>query len=183
MPRPCLTCSHESRDDIETALRAGDRPATIAANYSDLTEGAIRRHGQHMDRDSGVIVVRRGSETALQSALNVSGMVGELSNLYAAAQAVGEYAMNRGNEQTTLKAIQTQLGVLDSVRKLSDSERDADEANANASAAEDLRRLTLALRAVLPDFPSAGQALASKLEDLGEWQAASAIRQISRPVN
>ena len=180
--RPCLTCEHASRDDIERDLRAGDRPAVIAERHTDLSEAAIRRHSQHMDTGSTAIVVRRGSETALEGALQTSGMIGELSNLYSAAQAVGNFAMTRGNEVTTLKALQTQLSVLDSLRKLSEAERGDKDAVANAGAAEDLRKLTTALRAVLPQFPVAGESLAVKLEELGEWQAAGAIRQLSRPV-
>lgn len=180
MARPCLTCEDERRDDIEMALKAGDRPVVVAANFPPLTEGAVRRHSAHMDRDTGTIVVRKNAETALQQAMSSTGLIAELSSLYATAEAVGKYAMNRGNEQTTLKALQTQLSVIDSVRKLSESERSADEASANAGAAEDLRRLTVALRAVLPRFPEAGAALAEHLEQAGEWHAGAAIRQLVR---
>lgn len=180
MARPCTVCEHELRDEIEQQVRAGDRPATVALKYTDLSEGSIRRHSAHMDRDTGTIVVRKNAETVLQQAMNSAGLIAELSSLYATAEAVGRYAMNRGNEQTTLKALQTQLSVIDSVRKLSESERSADEASANAGAAEDLRRLTVALRAVLPRFPEAGAALAEHLEQAGEWHAGAAIRQLVR---
>lgn len=179
MARPCNTCEHASRDDIEKALRAGDRPSVIATHYPDLTEGSIRRHGQHMEETTGdAIIVRTNTESALQNAMNSSGLIAELSTIYASAQAVGTYAMNRGNEQTTLKALQTQLSVIDSVRKLSESERGADEAVANAGAADDLRRLVSALKIALPAHPQAGEAIAEALEQSGEWHAAASIRQL-----
>lgn len=180
MPRPCLTCEHDNKEDIETDLRAGDRPTIIALKYPDLSEGAIRRHAQHMDADGSAIVVRKGSEMALESALQTSGLISELSDLYSSAQAVGTYAMRRGSESTALKALQTQLSVLDSLLKLKRDDKEAESATANASAAEDLRKLTVALRGVLPRFPAAGEALALSLENLGEYHAAAAIRQLSK---
>jgi hypothetical protein len=173
-------CESIHKEDIETDLRAGDRPPAIALKYPDLSEGSIRRHSQHMEASSNAIVVRRDAESALQNVMQTAGLISELSELYASAEAVGTYAMNRGSESTALKALQTRLSVLDSVIKLRKDDKDAESATANASAAEDLRKLTTALRVVLPKFPQAGESLAVALENLAEYHAAAAIRQLSK---
>src|SRR6185503_14319499 len=138
-------------------------------------------HFQHMDAEvaGAGIVVRQGAETALLNAVSNAGLLTELSNLYAEASAVSDFALSRGNENTALKGLTAKLSIIDSVRKLGEDTRSANSATMNEHASEDLMKLTLALKAVLPKYPDAGESLAKEMERMDEWEVAARIRDLA----
>lgn len=167
MGRPCTTCHHADRVEIDRDLASATPFRNILERAPDLSLGALSRHREHM-------AVELARAVAVERAVQAGSVLEQLADLAATAQRLLLRAEEAGRDSVALSAIREvratllSLGAVAAAIEQRRARLSEDEAETEA--------LGIALRDVLPAHPSAAADLSRALAEAGQLDLSQAIR-------
>jgi len=160
MSARCAACTHPKRDELDSAIVAGQTLRAIGKQYGMSASAVLRHRDRHLSPALAAMAARREEEAA-------SGLVAQVRQLVRRADELYTAAAKDGRSSAALAALKEMRGSLELLGKATGELKDASPVTVvNLQTAPEWLAVRAAIFAALMQYPDARAAVAGRLLEL-----------------
>lgn len=157
----CAACTHPKRDELDSAIVAGQTLRAIGKQYGMSASAVLRHRDRHLSPALAAIAAQRKEEAAGTLVEQVRQLIRRADELYLAAA-------KDGRSSAALAALKEMRGQLELLGRATGELKDTSPVTINLQSSEEWIKLRGIILAALVAFPEARQAVAGRLLQLQE---------------
>ena len=162
MSARCAACTHPKRDELDSAIVAGQTLRAIGKQYGMSASAVLRHRDRHLSPALAAMAARREEEAA-------SGLVAQVRQLVRRADELYTAAAKDGRSSAALAALKEMRGSLELLGKATGELKDASPVTViSVQASEEWQQIRAVILSTLMAYPEARQAVAGRLLQLNE---------------
>ena len=159
MSARCAACTHPKRDELDSAIVAGQTLRAIGKQYGMSASAVLRHRDHHLSPALAAMAAQREEEAA-------SGLVAQVRQLVRRADELYTAAAKDGRSSAALAALKEMRGSLDLLGRATGELNDRPQVTVNLMQAPEWLAVRAAILAALTPYPQARAAVTGNLLQL-----------------